>query len=123
MKDRKDYFKEYHRKWYKEVMRPRRVEFFKNKKCEWCGSVDNLGLHHLDSSQKLGHNIWSWSEEKRNAEISKCIVLCKKCHHDYHNGLRIKHGLARYKKGCRCDICKKAKSIENAKRIRKKAAS
>ena len=123
MADRKEYFKKYHRQWYKDKVKPRREAFFSGKCCEWCGSTVDLELHHIDPSTKLGHNIWSWSEKARKNEIAKCIVLCKKCHHDYHNKKRIKHGISRYKKGCRCDVCRKAKSINNAKRVRKKSAS
>ena len=121
MVDRKEYMKAYHKKWYNEVVKPRRKAFFFNKKCEKCGSSDELELHHVDPSTKLSHNIWSWSEESRNKEVEKCIVLCRSCHQKYHKEKNIKHGIKRYQKGCRCDVCRKAKSISNAKRIRKKA--
>ena len=29
---------------------------------------------------KKDHKIWSWSKQRREAEIKKCVVLCRKCH-------------------------------------------
>ena len=97
----------YAREWVKK----RRVEFFSDKKCSWCGSIEKLELHHLDPNKKIANAIWSWKKEKRSVEIAKCIILCKKCHHVYHAWLlrRWVHGLSNtYKKGCRCDECRHA---------------
>jgi hypothetical protein len=35
---------------------------------------------HVDPSKKTSHSIWSWSPERREAEIAKCQVLCRPCH-------------------------------------------
>lgn len=117
--NRQEYMKKYHREWYQKVVIPRKQMFFKNKKCQWCGSTENLEIHHVDPSQKLGHKIWSWRDEKREAELTKCIVLCRKCHQSHHKEEMIKHGsVSRYNSGCRCDACKAAK---RAKYLRLKA--
>jgi hypothetical protein len=92
------------RKW----LHDRRDNFFRDKQCEWCGAHDNLELHHLDPSNKIANAIWSWTKEKRDIEIAKCIVLCRFCHRNYHYDLsRTKeHGATMYRNGCRCEVCR-----------------
>src|ERR1700745_656671 len=70
--------KEYGRQWVAN----RRIEFFKDKKCSvwWCGSSTKLELDHIDPTQKISHRIWSWSKVRRESELTKCQVLCDKCH-------------------------------------------
>lgn len=68
--------KEYSKKWIAK----RRHDFFRDKKCAECSSEENLELHHTDPNEKESHNIWSWSEQRRNEELKKCIIMCKKCH-------------------------------------------
>jgi hypothetical protein len=99
--------REHARKWIAK----RRCDYFKDKKCAFCGSVEKLELHHLDPTKKEASAVWSWSEEHRNNELDKCIVLCETCHkietarqlskplvHGTRNAYR--------KKGCRCQVCK-----------------
>lgn len=62
----------------------RRSAFFAGHACERCGTRERLELHHRDPSQKVGHAIWSWSESRRQAELAKCIVLCRDCHAEHH---------------------------------------
>lgn len=55
------------------------------KSCVQCGECDpqKLQLDHIDMNGKAtehDHKIWSWSKERREAEIAKCQVLCKDCH-------------------------------------------
>ena len=107
------------RKYAREWVAKRRHAFFSGKKCEWCGSVARLELHHLDPSKKISHSIWSWTEKRRLEEIAKCIVLCKTCHGSHHKKImRIPdgvHGNPRvYRNGCRCNECRSA----HAARIR-----
>ena len=66
----------YRRKW----KAARRASFFDGKSCVKCGSIERLELDHIDRSTKIDHNIWSWSEARRNAEIAKCQILCYVCH-------------------------------------------
>ena len=100
------------RKYQKEWMSKRRKEYFDNKKCAWCGSADELVLHHVDPKKKESHRIWSWKKQKIQEETQKCIVVCRTCHIEYHaEKLRtFNHGIANtYKsKGCRCDACRSA---------------
>ena len=56
-----------------------------NGPCRKCGSSLNLEVHHINPAEKDSHRIWSWAEPRRTAELAKCEVLCRKCHHDIHN--------------------------------------
>lgn len=83
-----------------------------DSKCTRCGSSDKLVCHHADPDKKVSHHIWIWRDERREPELSKCIPLCYSCHRIVHGQVE-KHGTrSRYKRGCRCDPCKRAKSIE-----------
>lgn len=66
----------YQAKW----MRERRAEWFKDKTCARCGASENLVLDHRDPQTKVSHRIWSWSQERRDAELAKCQALCRRCH-------------------------------------------
>lgn len=81
--------KEEQRAFQRNWMRQRRLEFFKDKCCVKCGSVENLNLDHIDPATKVTHNIWSWKKERREAEISKCQVLCFNCHAEKSAAYRI----------------------------------
>ena len=67
---------EYQRKW----MAARRAEYFDGKSCVTCGSTESLELDHIDPATKVSHRIWSWSTERREAELAKCQPLCRDCH-------------------------------------------
>ena len=108
--------KEYNREWVNN----RRIAFFKGKKCIKCGENDysKLNLHHRNPEEKESHNIWSWAKKRRDSEILKCDILCKKCHTELHAKQCQKHGTrSRYVAGCRCDACK-SKMAECSKRWR-----
>ena len=66
----------YQRQWLKA----RRAAWFATQSCMECGRRDRLELHHLDPADKIDHKIWSWSAERRNAELAKCAALCENCH-------------------------------------------
>ncbi len=102
-----------------------RAEFFAGSYCALCGGVEDLELDHINRSSKLGHNIWSWSIERRLAEIEKCQILCQKCHikksireRGFIVGKR-KHGNA-WSHGCRCDVCKAWHRDYERKRLERK---
>lgn len=108
--------REYARKWVAN----RRAEFFKDKTCVDCGSSENLELDHIDPLVKVSHRIWSWSAEKRAAEIAKCVVRCRSCHAaKTWNGQgrkRADHGtFHKYTHGCRCGPCTEANRIHRLK--------
>jgi hypothetical protein len=97
----------------------RHLWFAENGPCS-CGSWEDLQVHHIDPSTKVDHKVWSWSEARRYAELSKCVPKCRPCHKQItEDSLRVGHGhIATYKRGCRCEPCRAVKKLENAKRIR-----
>jgi hypothetical protein len=119
--------RDYQRRWVAQ----RRALFFSEKECEWCGERSSLELHHIDVTKKESHNIWSWGEKRRLAEIAKCLVLCQSCHQRAHSEarrveaeLRNPHGTRnRYDLGCKCADCREAKWAYNREHPPVKAAS
>ncbi len=113
--------RDYQRRWIAE----RRALFFSEKECEWCSSSEALKLHHRDVTKKESHNIWSWGEARRLAEIAKCLVLCSSCHKRAHSEarrleaeLRNPHGTRqRYQLGCSCALCRAAKQAYNREHV------
>ena len=116
----KDKQRAYQREW----IRKRRQKYIGGKPCEWCGKVsDKTNIHHVDSTAKVHHNIWSWKEDRLLEELAKCAILCEECHVEHHAEERryspedYKHGkVTTYDSfGCRCDLCYKAKQEKNRK--------
>ena len=96
---------QYQNKWLKT----RRLSWIKdNGPCQDCGSEENLTVHHEDPTQKESHRVWSWTKERRDKELAKCVVLCRTCHKERH--FPFNHGSRGYSAGCKCIICKKAHS-------------
>jgi hypothetical protein len=58
----------------------KRRKFFIGKTCVRCGTANELTIDHIDPITKISHNVWSWSETRRNAELEKCQILCWPCH-------------------------------------------
>ena len=109
--------REYTREWY----RKRRDTFFSDKICIKCGSKKEMQLDHIDPDQKVSHRIWSWSKERRDAEIAKCQVLCLECHKKktaQELWRPITHGNSGYDRFCRCEICKTAHRERMKERVR-----
>lgn len=76
------------RAYQREWMRRRRADALAGKSCVFCGSSDRLEFHHWDPAAKTDHNVWSWSAERREAELAKCVVLCHDCHVGRHREAR-----------------------------------
>lgn len=111
--------REYQRLWIAQ----RRANYFEDKYCTNCYSEIDLELDHVDPTKKVSHNIWSWTEHRRNEELLKCQVLCRVCHMEKtieQMGKAYEHGTGtEYERGCKCDSCKAWKRAEN-KRNRKR---
>lgn len=92
---------------------------FLGNKCVVCGSVENLEFDHIDPKTKTTEVQWLLTSNKDTllAELKKCQLLCSSCHLEKTRAAKVAayHGLARYKRGCRCTICKQANSL--SKRI------
>ena len=66
-----------------EWMRRRRREWFdKNGPCAKCRSWNDLQIDHRDPATKINHRVWSWRQDRRDAELAKCQVLCATCHNE-----------------------------------------
>ena len=72
--------------------RSRRADWFaQNGPCARCGSRDNLELDHIARANKVSHRIFDLGDERREAELTKCQVLCHRCHVTKTNGeMRLK---------------------------------
>ena len=121
----KDQQRAYMRQW----IRSRRQRWLnENGPCAKCGSSEKLEVDHIDPAQKVEHRVWSWSEERRNAELAKCQVLCEACHAAKTVEQRPRvafHGSAgMYGAGCRCAQCRKGNAdSERIRRLRKELRS
>jgi 5-methylcytosine-specific restriction endonuclease McrA len=71
---------EQRRRYAREWLAARRAAWFEGKVCAECGNAENLELDHIDPKLKVNHKIWSWSAERREAELIKCRPLCCDCH-------------------------------------------
>lgn len=113
---------EYNKNWISN----RRKEFFKNKSCVSCGSIEKLELDHINPEEKISHRIWSWTESKRIEELKKCQILCHLCHKTKTRLWWItqrKHGRSMYAYGCKCKICFLAQQKHNAQRKKRQPSS
>lgn len=78
-RDRKNYMRPYQRIWIKK----RRTDWIiKNGPCTLCGSEKDLQVDHINRRTKElnPQAIWSRQKSVRVKELSKCQVLCGKCH-------------------------------------------
>ena len=64
----------------RHMVHQRRNEYLADKHCVRCKSTKKLEIHHINQAEKDTHRIWSWSEDRRKAELAKCQVLCSACH-------------------------------------------
>ena len=87
----------YMREWKKKERRARKayLDSIKlSRGCESCGVFDAplcMDFHHKNEEEKesvlSGRQMYGLTKAKLNAELDKCMVLCKSCHHKYHHGL------------------------------------
>ena len=90
-------------------------------KCALCGSIENLEFDHIDPSTKIDcvTSMHSFSQKRFEAEIDKCQLLCSLCHKEKNlmdlNVVSAKttHGTISSYRYCKCDLCRKAKSLYN----------
>lgn len=98
--------------WAKNVRETRRriIVSMLGGKCIWCGTDNNLELHHLDGTKKSDNvsRMLTGSIDRFILEIDKCIRLCSKCHHAAHGRVATHGSLYMYtRKNCRCTPCRK----------------
>lgn len=67
--------------WLREAWAKRRAEWIaEHGPCIDCGSHDQPEVDHVDRTTKVSHRVWTWSKERRDAELAKCVVRCRPCH-------------------------------------------
>lgn len=90
--------------------------------CVKCGSWDRLEFDHIDPASKgsdkdASTHMWTWSEERLQAELKKCQILCYDCHktksiQQYAITFPQVHGTwqsyCRHTNPCKCTECLKA---------------
>jgi 5-methylcytosine-specific restriction endonuclease McrA len=74
----------YHKKYSREYYHKRKKELLHllGEKCVKCGSTEGLDFDHIDPNSrefKIG-KLLNYSKERVLQELSKCQLLCKKCH-------------------------------------------
>ena len=78
-------------------------------KCVVCGTIDNLEIDHIDPATKTMSvsTMWSCSQEKYDAEIRLCQLLCNEHHKQKTSKERsVGHGQGRTgKRNCYCKLC------------------
>ena len=114
------------RAYQKAWVKKRRADWIRSHGlCSKCGSSEKLNVHHVDKKQKVDHKVWSWSEVRREEELSKCVVLCVACHARLHgdevpeppHGTMIRYKSKRHP--CRCVLCREANTAyESVRRLR-----
>lgn len=67
---------------YAKMKKARGEWFAANGPCKKCGSTENLELDHINPEEKVSHSVWSWTPRRRELELKKCRVLCRKCHRE-----------------------------------------
>lgn len=92
------------------------------------GATENLQADHIDPAQKsarikaVSHNVWSWAKEKRDAELSKCQVLCEPCHQEKTAAwyaARRQHGTVAMYRYCKCPKCCAANTAQRREQRRR----
>ena len=112
-------------KYQREWCAKRRVAYLADKSCVECGTRQSLEVDHIDPGQKVTHRIWSWSDERRAAELAKCQILCTTHHKAKTRADRPvpPHGtISRYGgiHKCRCDLCRRANADRKARNMQRK---
>lgn len=73
--------------WQLSKWKKKRLEFIKNKSCEWCDSREFLVIHHPQEKNSL--------TDLEYESFEGTIILCKRCHFALHRGWHL------------CPVCKK----------------
>ena len=88
-------------------------------KCIDCGTTDELEFDHKDSKTKAIDmaRVWSYSRERFETELAKCVLRCKSCHitkSRQFDWRTVEHGGGvSGKRGCKCEPCLKRKAEYN----------
>lgn len=120
--------RQYRAKQYEDAKQ--RMYVYLGGKCSFCGSTDKskFEIHHVNSSEKSFSLTAWWARrwEVLQQELDKCILVCRKCHHQKHTNINLQHGtnlMYRHHK-CRCNDCRdfNSRQIAEWRRQRKTGA-
>ena len=72
--------REYNRARYKKKRQEQILRL--GGKCVWCGTVEDLQFDHIEASSKVDTigRLWDRHSSTIDKELSKCQLLCRKCH-------------------------------------------
>jgi hypothetical protein len=73
---RKELSRIYRSKEWKDAVK----SFITGKRCEWCGTTENLLAHHPDTDCYRSEGLYI------DLILSRCVVLCRRCHFHLHHG-------------------------------------
>ena len=81
-----------HKRNKRKLEKTRKTEYIKSKKepCLFCGSDENIEMHHKNPNEKDGliyKTLSTRSYKTIDEEIDKCWWLCKSCHQKLHQRL------------------------------------
>lgn len=116
--------RQYGREYNRTTKAARRREWIEaNGPCRRCGSADRLEVDHVDPKLKSIEitDLWLRRREIREIELSKCQVLCERCHQEKTTAAvrkPIDHGsVSTYRTlRCRCDKCRAGNAARNGRR-------
>lgn len=123
-----EYMNNYMKKRYKE----RKIFClnFLGGECVNCGETryEFLQFDHIvrNSKEEVISNMMLWAKKRLIEELKKCQILCEKCHQEKtliesgKKDARKNHGTISSYRYCKCELCKKAKSLSNKKYKKKK---
>ena len=77
--------------------------------CNYSECLEALDFHHIDINEKsftLSRH-WSWSIKRLKEELEKCVLLCCRCHREFHSGHITPKFKAMSKKIILCEDIKK----------------
>jgi hypothetical protein len=124
MANSNSYMKEYMLRRYHKRMNEARLKL--GNKCFKCDCTENLQLDHIDPKSKnfTVAKLWNSKPEIFEAEVSKCQLLCAKCHEEKtlldmgRLSGKNTHGTLSSYRYCKCELCRKA----NAEYVKMKRA-
>lgn len=105
------------------IAKGRKQDWLKDKCCCKCGSNDDLMIEYADP--RLSFALWMWAKPaRRERHLAKAKVWCGEHYSERKSekrlsGMVVAHGMPQmYRRGCRCDECKRAIAKYENDRVR-----
>lgn len=129
LRDNRESYNQYFREYMLQRYHRRREAAVRKLggKCAKCGSPSNLQFDHVNPKTKTFEvaRIGSYAEKTFWEEVSKCQLLCGRCHNIktiQEKGLKVAkgtHGTVSSYKYCHCQLCRTAINDHNQARKRR----